>query len=162
MPYYKSKFRIIGKTGLIIIVWLFNLSFLLYTTYCYNNLGSEDKLFMSLAWPCSGFLILFLGRMILVELKFISITKNRIILKNILSRRSIELDKSKLIGYKDTYSWGYKILLIDNSNKIVAKLHEYCYTDFISLRNNLELDYLGRIPTFLDKFIIVETLNDEK
>lgn len=161
MPYYKSKFKIVGKTGLIITIWLFNISFLLYTTICYNSLGSEDKLFMRLAWPCSGFLILFLGRMILFELNLISITENNIILKNILSRRTIELDKSKLIGYKDTFSWGYKILLIDSSNKVVAKLHEYCYTDFISMRTNLGLDYLGRIPTFLDKFISVETLNDE-
>jgi hypothetical protein len=159
---YKSKFRIFGQTGLIVILLTFVVIMALWTAIDYENLDQKDKLFMRLGWPSLGFLILFLGHKVFFEINQISIDDKKVLITNVISRRTKEINKQGLKGYKDKFFNGYSLLLIDQSDKVVAKMSDPYYKDFKTLRDNLKLTYLGRVPTFWDKIIKVEIIEDEK
>lgn len=56
-----------------------------------------------------------------------------------------------LKGFKDQFSNGYTLLLIDNSGKVLAKLKDPYFEDLKSIKDNLGLKYLGKTSTFWDK-----------
>jgi len=96
--------------------------------------------------------VIFVWRKIILEINRIEISDTGIIFTNLLTRRKLELKKSEVIGFKDTFQYGYKILLIDQSGKVIAKIHEDYYKDFKGLVDNLGVGYMGRIPTIWDRF----------
>jgi hypothetical protein len=159
---YKSKFRIFGQTSL--VIGLFGLVILMtfWTTIGYDSLEQREKLFMRLGWPSLGFLILFLGYRVFFEINEITIDDSKIKIQNLISRRTREINKKDLKGFKDKFSNGYSLILVDNMDKVVAKLSDPYYKDFKSLRDNLGLTYLGRIPTLWDKIIKIEVTEDGK
>jgi hypothetical protein len=159
---YKSKLRIFGQTSLVIGLFGLVILMTLWTTIGYDSLEQKEKLFMRLGWPSLGFLILFLGYRVFFEINQITIDDTKIEIQNLISRRTKEIKKKDLKGYKDKFSNGYSLLLLDNMDKVVAKVSDPYYKDFKSLRDNLGLPYLGRIPTFWDKIIRVEIIEDEK
>ena len=117
---------------------------------------------MRLGWPSLAFLIIFLGHKVFFEINNVTIDDSKIEIQNLISRRTRELKKNELKGFKDKFSNGYSILLIDNSDKVIAKMSDLYYKDFKSLRNNLGLKYLGRVSTFWDKIIKINVTEDEK
>ena len=159
---YKSKFRIFGQTSLVILLFVCVIAMTLWTTIGYESLEQREKLFMRLGWPCLGFLIPFLGHRVFFEINQITIDDIKIEIQNLFLRRTKELKKKDLKGYKDKFSNGYSLLLVDNSGKIVAKISDPYYKDFKTLRDNLGLTYLGRVSTFWDKIIKIEVADEEK
>ncbi|MGV9012884.1 MAG: hypothetical protein ACOH13_09855 [Flavobacteriales bacterium] len=134
----------------------------LWTTIGYEQLDREDKRFMILAWPSLAFLIIFLGQKVLFEMNQISIDAERVEIRNFITRRVKEINKKDLKGFKDKFSNGYTLLLINQSDKVVAKLNDYYYKDFIAIRENLRLTYLGKVPTFWDRILKVEVSEDKE
>jgi len=122
-----------------------------------SEIPDREKWFLVYGSPFILFVVIFIWRKILIEINEIEITDKTITLRNLLTRRTREIQKSDLKGYKDTFRNGYTILLVDQSDKVTAKIHEHYYKDFKGLINNLGLLYAGRIPTFWDKIIKVES-----
>ena len=122
-----------------------------------NEIPDREKWFLIYGSPFILFVIIFIWRTILIEINEIEITDTIITLRNLLTRKTREVKKSELKGYKDTFKYGYTILLVDQSDNVTAKIHEHYYKDFKGLIDSLGLQYIGRVPTFLDKIIKVES-----
>jgi hypothetical protein len=148
---FKSRFTFFGQTGLTLLIGISALAGITRTVIGFNDIPYEDKLFFIFGGPFILIVTFFVWRKILVEINQIEITDNRIIIKNILTRKCNEINRENIKGFKDHYRNGHTILLIDHSNKVVCKIHEHYYKNFSGLINRLELNYIGRIPTFLDK-----------
>lgn len=131
---------VLGLFALVILVTL-------WTTIGYDSLEQREKLFMRLGWSSLGFLILFLGYRVFFEINKITIDDTKIDIQNLFSRQTKEIKKKDLKGYKDKFSNGYSLLLVDNTDKVVATVSDPYYKDFKSLKDNLGLTCLGRIPT---------------
>ena len=138
-----------------IFIFIICIVFVLATTIGYEQLKHRDKLFMLFGWPFLGVVILRLGYTILFEFNQVSIYQDKITIKNLVSKQTKEIAISGLKGFKDKFSNGYTILLIDSSDKVVARISDLYYKDFISFRNMLELKYLGRVNTFWSRIIRV-------
>ena len=122
-----------------------------------SEIPDREKWFLVYGSPFILFVVIFIWRKILIEINEIEISDNSITLRNLLTRRTREIQRSNLKGYKDTFRNGYTILLVDQSDKVTAKIHEHYYKDFKGLINNLGLHYTGRVPTFWDKIIKVDS-----
>jgi hypothetical protein len=102
---------------------------------------------------------IFIWTKILTEMNQVTVTNSHIEIKNPFTQRTKRIEKQKIKGFKDIFKNGYTVLIIDNSDKVIGKLHDYYYSDFKGLRDNLGLEYIERVPTFWDKIIKV---NSEK
>lgn len=121
-----------------------------------SEIPDREKWFLIYGSPFILFVVFFIWRKILIEINEVQIISTAITLKNILTRRTREIHKEQLKGYKDTFRNGYTILLVDQSDNVIAKIQEHYYQDFKGLIDNLGLKYIGRVPTFWDKIIKVE------
>lgn len=81
----------------------------------------------------------------------IEISESTIEIRNPFTKRTKKIEKLKIKGFKDAFKNGYTVLIIDDSDKVIAKIHDYYYKDFQGLINNLGLKYLERVPTIFDK-----------
>jgi hypothetical protein len=116
-----------------------------------SEIPHKEKWFLVYGSPFILFVVVFIWRKILIEINQIEIADDSVTLTNLLTRRTREIQKSELKGFKDTFRYGYTILLVDQSDKVTAKIHEHYYKDFKGLIDNLGLQYIGRVPTFWDK-----------
>lgn len=122
-----------------------------------SEIPDREKWFLIYGSPFILFVVIFIWRKILIEINEIEISDRVITLRNPLTRRKHEIQKNQLKGYKDTFRNGYTIFLVDQSENVIAKIQEHYYKDFKGLTDNLELKYIGRVPTFWDKIIKVWT-----
>ena len=122
-----------------------------------SEIPDKEKWFLVYGSPFILFVVIFIWRKILIEINAIEIADNSITLTNLLTRRTRKIQKSELKGFKDTFRYGYTILLVDQSDKVTARIHEHYYKDFKALIDNLGLQYVGRIPTFWDKIIKIKS-----
>jgi hypothetical protein len=152
---YKSKFTYFGQTGLILLVGpALTVSTLLFLV---NYLRLESFRLIVLFVGLFFLLVLvWIWNKILTEMNQVTITDSSIEIKNPFTRRTKKIEKQRTKGFKDIFKNGYTILLIDNNDKVIAKLHDYYYRDFKGLRDNLGIKYLDRVPTFWDKIIKIE------
>lgn len=153
---YKSRFNYFGQVGLIFTLGLCVLAALIRVVFGLNEIPNREKFFFIYGSPFMLFVVVFIWRKILVEINEIELTDSKVVFKNLLTRRTLEFKKSGLKGYKDSFRNGYIILLVDQSDKVIAKIHEHYYKDFKGLIDNLGLNYIGRIPTFWDKIFKIE------
>ena len=116
----------------------------------------QDKRALIFAGPFLIFVTGYVWRKILIEMNQVTVTDSSIELRNPFTRRTKKIDKQNVKGVKDIFRNGYTILIIDNSDKVISKIHDYYYMDFKDLCNNLGLKYLEHIPTFWDKIIKIE------
>jgi hypothetical protein len=152
---YKSKFKYIGQVTLIPILGILS-PFLLYVLVVDIISSNENQYAMIFVCALLLFTTLVLWLKTFKEINKIEITDSIITIRNILSRKTIELKKQELKGYKDTFSDGYMILLIDKNNKTVGKIKNYYYQDFKALIKNLDIKYIERVPTRLDKIFKIK------
>jgi hypothetical protein len=122
-----------------------------------SEIPDKEKWFLVYGSPFILFVVIFIWRKVLIEINEIEIADKTITLKNLLTRRTRVIQRSELKGYRDTFRNGYTILLVDQSDRVTAKIHEHYYKDFKRLIDNLGLLYVGRVPTFWDKIIKVES-----
>lgn len=133
---YKSKFKFLGEAGPILVTGLFTGVLAIALLIRFVKTG-QDLRALIFVGPLLIFVLIFLWKKILTEMNQIEITE-------------------LIIQVKNPFRNGYTILLIDNNDKIVAKINDYYYQDFKLLRHNLGLNYLGRVPTFIDRIIKIE------
>ena len=122
-----------------------------------SEIPDRERWFLIYGSPFILFVVIFIWRKILIEINEIEIFNTEVTLRNLLTRRTHEIKRSQLKGYKDTFKNGYTILLVDQSDNVIAKIQEHYYKDFKGLIDNLGLEYIGRVPTFWDKIIKVDT-----
>jgi hypothetical protein len=153
---YKSRFKYLGQTGFILTLGLLILILDGGLLINYIQTGQDERALI-FAGPLLLFVTVFIWLKILTEMNQVTVTDSHIEIKNPFTKRTNRIDKQTTKGIKDIFKNGYTILIVDNSDKVVGKLHDYYYHDFKELRDNLGLDYLERIPTFWDKIIKIET-----
>lgn len=154
---YKSRFTYFGQVGLTFVLGLCVLAALGRAAFGLSEISDRERWFLIYGIPFILFVVIFIWRKILIEINEIEIADKTITLRNLLTRRTREIQKSELRGYKDTFRYGYTILLVDQSNKVAAKIHEHYYKDFKGLISNLGLRYAGRVPSFWDKITKMES-----
>jgi hypothetical protein len=152
---YKSKFKFFGQTGFILTLGLLILILIIGLLINFIKTG-QDKKAMIFVGPLLLFVLTFVWVKILTEMNQLEITESAIQIKNLLTKRTKRIEKQKIKGFKDTFKNGYTILIVDHSDKVVAKIHDYYYKDFKGLIDNLGLKYIERVPTFWDKIIKIE------
>lgn len=152
---YKSKFKFIGQTGFILILGLVFISVPIGLLINFIKTGLDKKVLIFVGPPVLLGLS-FVWHKILTEMNELEITESTIQIKNLFTKRTKKIDKKKLKGFKDTFNNGYTILIIDRSDKTIARIHDYYYKDFKELIDNLGLDYIERVPTFWEKIIKIE------
>lgn len=150
---YKSRFTYFGQVGSIFIMGLCVLVSLGRLLFGLNEIPDREKGFLIFVFPLIIFIVTFLCRKILIEIKEIEINATGIIFKNILTRRIREIQKDQIKGYKDTYRNGYTILLVGHSDDVIMKIQEHYYVNFKELIDHMELTYIGRVPTFWERTI---------
>ncbi len=151
---YKSNFRILGWTGYIFVIGLFIVFLIVGFFIKFSTKGQLTPII------AVGTLLLsmtfFVWRKILTEMNQIVITESTIEIKNPITKRAKRIEKQKIKGFKDIFKNGYTILIIDDNDKVIVKIHDYYYKDFQGLINNLGIKYLERVPTTLDKLFKIE------
>jgi len=152
---YKSRFTYFGQTGLILLVGptLTVLTLLFLVNYLRPESFGQIVLIVGLFFVL---VLVWIWNKILTEMNQVTITDSSIEIKNPFTKRTKKIEKQMTKGFKDTFKNGYTILLIDNDDKVIAKLHDYYYRDFKDLRDKLGIKYLERVPTFWDKIIKIE------
>ena len=151
---YKSRFKF-GESGPIIVTALFALVLTIGLAINWFKTG-RDLRALTFVGPLLIFVTVCLWKKILTEMNHIEITELTIQVKNPFTKRVNLIKKENLKGFKDIFRNGYTILLVDEQENIVAKISDYYYHDFEVLRENLGLDYIGRIPTFWDRIIKIK------
>jgi hypothetical protein len=147
---YKSNFRYLGWTGYIFLMGLF---IVFLTIGFFIKFGTIGQVIPTISIGTLLLLMtILIWRKILTEMNHIEITESTIKIKNLFTKRTKRIEKQKTKGFKDIFKNGY----IDDSNKVVAKIHDYYYKDFQGLIDNLGLKHLERIPTTLDKIFKTE------
>ena len=152
---YQSRFNFFGQPSLILTVGLFIPVLDIGLLINFVQRG-QDKRALIFVGPLLIFVTIWIWRELLTEMNQVTVTDSYIEIKNPFTKRTKRIDKQNIKGVKDIFRNGYTILIIDNSDKVLGKIHDYYYRDFKDLCNNLGLKYLERIPTFLDKFIKIE------
>ena len=153
---YRSRFKYFGQTGFILLMGLLILILDVGLLINFTQTGQDGRALI-LVGPLLLIVTILIWIKILTEMNQVTVTKSHIEIKNPFTRRTKKIAKQKTKGFKDIFKNGYTILIIDDSDKVIGKLHDYYYSDFKELRDNLGLNYIERIPTFWDKIIKVES-----
>lgn len=153
---YRSRFKYFGQTGFILILGLLILILDVGLLINFVETGQDGRALI-FAGPLLLLVTVFIWIKILTEMNQVMVTNSHIEIKNPFTQRTKKIEKQKTKGFKDIFKNGYTILIIDDSGKVIGKLHDYYYSDFKGLRDNLGLEYIERVPTFWDKIIKVES-----
>lgn len=142
MKSYKSKFAYLGQTGLILVLAICITAGLISVPFHISEIPKKETWFLIFASPFILLSLILVWRKISVELNLIEITDTRIIIRNLLTRRTSNIEKCNLKGYIDSFSNGHVVLLVDKSDKVIARISKQYYRNFNELMLKLELKYL--------------------
>lgn len=153
---YKSKFKLFGQTGFIVALGLFMLVLAVGLLIKAITTGQEVRTVI-LVGVVISLGLLFIWNKILTEIDQITITDSSIEIVNVFTKRKRKINRQDIKGFKDSFKNGYTILIVDHNERVLAKIHDYYYQEFIELKENLGIKYLERVPTFWNKLIKVES-----